>query len=431
MKYALILVAIFSIAGCHREQRRPYTANIKPMPLSQTGIVHYDTTYAFGGVTQLYIDDQATTYISANGSILRQIPIGLVYPLPDGNLIGRSDTSLIKFNADMDIIWRKPIPLGIHHEITADDSGRIYLLTNRVHLFMGKRVRFDALNIYSPDGELVYQWDVFEHLKDFVAIISKSKWCDGLPLPYDSAKGVESFISQDLERFLIPIGAPNDTAICSFEFSHLNSIQVLTENQVSATIPAFKKGNLLISFNPYASYGILNPNSGKIEWAAYLPERTTLHTPRFTPSGTILVFQNSTETNLWQQYAGNAEWINYLPKVSNKQTPVTQQQTRHWVSATEYNPITNNIVWQYTAAPKQSMIAEFSGSTQRLPNGNTLICVATPTGGRQFEVTPQKQIVWEYVSPQPDPERGVPWCYYRAKRLDDNTARIMLPEYVQ
>jgi hypothetical protein len=34
---------------------------------------------------------------------------------------------------------------------------------------------------------------------------------------------------------------------------------------------------------------------------------------------------------------------------------------------------------------------------QRLPSGNTLICEGR--WGRIFEVTPEKEIVWEYVSP--------------------------------
>jgi hypothetical protein len=37
------------------------------------------------------------------------------------------------------------------------------------------------------------------------------------------------------------------------------------------------------------------------------------------------------------------------------------------------------------------------GTGQRLPNGNTLITESD--NGRAFEVTKDKEIVWEYVSP--------------------------------
>ena len=41
--------------------------------------------------------------------------------------------------------------------------------------------------------------------------------------------------------------------------------------------------------------------------------------------------------------------------------------------------------------------SELCGTCQRLPNGNTLITESTR--GRAFEVTPDKEIVWEFVSP--------------------------------
>ena len=37
------------------------------------------------------------------------------------------------------------------------------------------------------------------------------------------------------------------------------------------------------------------------------------------------------------------------------------------------------------------------GSARRLPNGHTLICEAMR--GRIFQVTPNGEIVWEYVNP--------------------------------
>ena len=36
-------------------------------------------------------------------------------------------------------------------------------------------------------------------------------------------------------------------------------------------------------------------------------------------------------------------------------------------------------------------------SSERQPNGNTMICEGSP--GRIFEVTPNKEIVWEYINP--------------------------------
>jgi hypothetical protein len=67
----------------------------------------------------------------------------------------------------------------------------------------------------------------------------------------------------------------------------------------------------------------------------------------------------------------------------------------------EINPVTKQIVWQYTGAdsggPPWTFYSAFISSVQRLPNGNTLIDEGMT--GRFFQVTPNGEIVWEYVSP--------------------------------
>jgi hypothetical protein len=54
-------------------------------------------------------------------------------------------------------------------------------------------------------------------------------------------------------------------------------------------------------------------------------------------------------------------------------------------------------IWTYTAPNKSDFFAPFMSGAQRLPNGNTLIC--TGFSGMIFEVTPAKEIVWDYVNP--------------------------------
>ena len=67
----------------------------------------------------------------------------------------------------------------------------------------------------------------------------------------------------------------------------------------------------------------------------------------------------------------------------------------------EVDPITEEIVWQYdgmcSGGQLWSFISFHMSSTRRLPNGNTLICEGDY--GRLFQVTPDGEIVWEYVNP--------------------------------
>ena len=59
--------------------------------------------------------------------------------------------------------------------------------------------------------------------------------------------------------------------------------------------------------------------------------------------------------------------------------------------------------WQYVADPPGDFLSHRLSNAQRLANGNTLI--ASGFQGRLFEVTPQGEEVWRYVSPVVDGER--------------------------
>ena len=55
------------------------------------------------------------------------------------------------------------------------------------------------------------------------------------------------------------------------------------------------------------------------------------------------------------------------------------------------------VIWNYTAPDKYSFYSAFVSGAQRMPNGHTLI--TSGAKGRFFEVTPEKEIVWEYRNP--------------------------------
>jgi hypothetical protein len=67
--------------------------------------------------------------------------------------------------------------------------------------------------------------------------------------------------------------------------------------------------------------------------------------------------------------------------------------------------------WTYVAPDKTSFFSSFISGTQRLRNGNTLICEGA--SGRVFEVTPAGETVWEYLNPfgenrPPEPDEDGP-----------------------
>lgn len=95
------------------------------------------------------------------------------------------------------------------------------------------------------------------------------------------------------------------------------------------------------------------------------------HDCRETPGGNILTLDN-----------GSHRSNRYGPEYSR---------------SVEIDPDTGKVVWAYQADPPETFYTAVLAGSERLPNGNTLICDAS--NGRFFEVTLEKDLVWEYVFP--------------------------------
>jgi len=59
--------------------------------------------------------------------------------------------------------------------------------------------------------------------------------------------------------------------------------------------------------------------------------------------------------------------------------------------------VSRQVVWSYQSKSNQGFFSHIGSGAQRQPNGNTLICAMTE--GHFFEVTPDGELVWEYINP--------------------------------
>jgi hypothetical protein len=82
--------------------------------------------------------------------------------------------------------------------------------------------------------------------------------------------------------------------------------------------------------------------------------------------------------------------------------PVYSNGTYYLTPGSAYGP--ENQTWIYTAENPGDFYADRISGAQRLPNGSTLICDGPH--GVFFEVTPEEDIVWEYVNPFPNPNQN-------------------------
>ena len=139
------------------------------------------------------------------------------------------------------------------------------------------------------------------------------------------------------------------------EFAHPNTLQQMAD------------GNLLICFRHIDLLIIVDKNTGKFIWEQRDVDWGGPHDSQELDNGNILMFANR------------------------------QGQRPRGSKIIEFDPKTMETVWEYWGNPSHTFDSHFISGCQRLWSGNTLICEGL--WGRIFEVTPQGDIVWEYVSP--------------------------------
>ena len=154
------------------------------------------------------------------------------------------------------------------------------------------------------------------------------------------------------------------------DVTHTNTIHVL-DGKLADRLPAFRQGNVLTSMNALGVVAVLDVESEKLVWAYKSPPHGQ-HDPIILDNGNLLVFDNHRE---------------------NGRSVVV-----------ELDPVDQTRVWEYRGTEEQPFYSRTCGSAQRLANGNTLITESD--GGRAFEVTADKRIVWEYFTPHRAGDKG-------------------------
>ncbi len=159
-----------------------------------------------------------------------------------------------------------------------------------------------------------------------------------------------------------PYSALLENSLAGIEMFHTNTIEVL-DGSLASRIPAFKEGNVLISLLNQHAIAVVDMAEEKIVWAQY-GMWLKQHQPTVVDGANLMVFDN----------LGN----------------------RGRARVIEFDPETQEVLWLYDGGDK-GLFSETCGSNQRLPNGNTLITESD--SGRAVEITRDKQLVWEYYTP--------------------------------
>lgn len=299
---------------------------------------------------EIYLIDMAGEVVhswpvhTALQSFCRLLPNGnLLYPTND-----RSDLAsagIREIDPQGNVLWY--YRCRVDHDFQVLDSGNllIHAITERAWPGLAPGMtRHPYMIEITREGELVWEWRGEEHLDDLRALLPETSW------------------NHVMER------AHGQFA---FDWAHNNTLQVIPPNRTrereceSGRTPCFMPGNIIFSYRSNDVIGVIDRSSGSIVWAWGPGVIDGQHKPHVLPNGRILLFDNGT--------------------------------LRGYSRVIEVDPLTGSVEWEYVADPPESFFSPYISGAQRLPNGNTLICEGRQA--RLFEVTPDGQVVWDFVNP--------------------------------
>jgi outer membrane protein assembly factor BamB len=213
-------------------------------------------------------------------------------------------------------------------------------------------VATDVIYEIDPEGTIAWRWSAWEH----------------------RGMNSEKHLDVNYITYVLPEHAQNNP-----DWTHFNDVdydpatdRILVDSREFGELYIIdhKTGDILYRWGNPSAYGAGAP-------------------PTFTTPGDQILFGPH-----------DAHWIKEgLPGAGNilifnngwARPPIT------YSSIIEMNPETGEIVWEYKSSAETSFASHHISGAQRLPNGNTMIC--SGGGGHLFEVTPEKEVVWEYINP--------------------------------
>jgi len=291
-----------------------------------------------------------------------------------------------------------------HHDIELLPNGNVLMIAweyktraeaiaagRNPNKLQGNTLRPDHIIEVEPtgptSGDIVWEWHVWNHLVQ----------------DYDPTKDNYGVVGNHPELIDINFGS------IEADWLHTNSIDYNEElDQILLSVNNFheiwiidhsttteeaaghtggnsgKGGDILYRWGNPRAYRAGNTGNQKF----YNQHDATWIELRCPGEGNILVFNNGV----------NRPDGSYS-SVEEIEPPVDSNGNYYLEPDSSYGP--EEQIWIYTAENPTDFYSNYVGGAQRLSNGNTLICEGSK--GKFFEVTLEKDKIWEYINPYPYP----------------------------
>ena len=245
------------------------------------------------------------------------------------------------------------------------------------------------------DAEIVWEWSVLDHLiQDFDPEKPNYGRVEDHPELVD--------INYNLDTACIPDEKSRLKSVA--DWMHSNALDYNADlDQIMLTVRHFSEVWIIDhSTSAEDAVGHAGGNSGKggdllYRWGnprahragTYADQRLFFpHNAHWIPdglpgAGNVLIFNNGNERTGTRRGYSSVDEIALPADGYNYSLD----------AGSAYGP--RDIIWRYVADPVESFYSAKRGSAQRLPNGNTLVSDDGPSKRRIFEVTQERETVWE------------------------------------
>ena len=259
--------------------------------------------------------------------------------LANGDLVFNFEhLSLVRLNPCGEVVWT--LPFRTHHSIFVDDDGNLWVSGQVNHQepleqfpFMVPPIIEPVILKVSPEGEILEQKPVFQLLAD-----------------------------NQLQGMLYSTSVVNFAPLVRDDLLHLNDVEVFPSDM---TPGFFQPGDIMISLRNVNAVLVFDRNwQLKYQWTQGFVRQ---HDPDFIDGNSIMLLDNN--------------------NVGPVRSDVASRILQHDASSG-----TTRVVFEGSA--QTPFFTNIMGKQQLLENGNLLI--AESVKGRAFELSPDRDIVWEY-----------------------------------
>jgi outer membrane protein assembly factor BamB len=261
-----------------------------------------------------------------------------------------------------------------HHDWARLTNGNTVILANLTHRINGFKhplVMDDVIYEINPNGEVVWKWTASEHIDEF------------------GFTPAELILLRNSE---------------SPDYLHINNLKVVGNNHWFDTgDKRFNPDNLIFDSRNANFTAIIDKKTGKIVWrlGPHYPPINTEQTQNRQLPRPVDQISGQHDAQLIPENLPGAGNLLIFDNQGIAGFPIAELPFTGGSRVLEINPVKNEIVWQYTGldsgGPSWSFRSTHISAARRLPNGNTFIDEGQ--SGRLFQVTPEGEIVWEYINP--------------------------------